>query len=180
MAALDPAVRRLQDGKREAQSLLERGLGDGLALRRRTARLFGTEAEPPQPGNHIALALGGFGWLGRRSPRLNTPRGVLGLASFLAHEARPERALGVVLVVRPAPQPHALHRGCTPARHRIGVVVLEPSARRAAAAGIARERALSPIALPDRALDVSRDVARVGARARASARAGRGRELALR
>src|SRR5439155_1003737 len=86
--AASAAVRRLQEGEREAQSLLERGLGDGLALRRRTARLVGTEAEPPQPGNHIAL--GGFGWLGRRSPRLNTPRGVLGLALFLAHEARPE------------------------------------------------------------------------------------------
>src|SRR2546422_455493 len=94
-----PAGRRPQR-ESEAHTLLERGLGDALALHGRTARLVGAESELPQPRNYIAL-------------------------------------------------PGRLDR-----------------------------RGLSPVALPDRALDVSGDVARVGAWARASARARGGGELA--
>ena len=90
-----------------------------------------------------------------------------------------EQPLGGVLIVRPAPQPHALHGGCAPARNRIGVVVLEPGAGRAAATGIARERALSPIALPDRALDPGRDGTAPGRAPGPGARPGGGRESAL-
>src|SRR2546426_2187770 len=112
-----PAGRR-QQRESEAHTLLERGLGDALALHGRTARLVDAESELPQPGNYIALAgrldrrgpcplaLGSRGRLLRRGSRSrpppSTPPGELGLASVLTHEARPERALGRRLVCRPA------------------------------------------------------------------------------
>src|SRR5881296_1920826 len=108
LPALDPAVRRLQDREREAYSLLERGLGEALAHRRRTARLVGTEAEQAERRDHL---------------------------------------LG----------------GGSSARLRLDVVKLEPRARRAAAPALAHEGASSLVALPHPALNVSRDVARVGA-----------------
>ena len=62
-------------------------------------------------------------------------------------------------------QAQTLHRGLAAAGDGLNMVILKKPARRAAATGRAHERALALIALPDSALDVRRDMARVGARA---------------
>src|SRR5438552_2408995 len=99
--------------------------------------------------------------------------------AFLVHEPGAKRALGRVLVVGAAAQPDAVHGRLATAGDGLGVVELQPAICRTAAAALTHERAAALIALPDGALDVRRDVARVGARAPlARARPAGGSELA--
>jgi len=71
-----------------------------------------------------------------------------GRLALPGHEAGPERPLGCVLVVRPAPQPRVPRARPAAPGHRLDVVELEPGARVAAVAGGAHERAPSVVALP--------------------------------
>jgi len=90
-------------------------------------RLVRAEAELPQPRNDLGCALfpgRGFG-LTRGGFRSR-------LLALLHHERRAECDFGGVLVVRPAAEPDAGHRGLTSAGNRVQVVELEPAARRAA------------------------------------------------
>src|SRR5206468_13082475 len=90
-----------------------------------------------------------------------------------------ERALGSVLIVRPAAQPDPRHAGPASARHLLDVIELEQLARRTAAPRLAHEGALPAVPLPHRPLDGSGDVTRVSARPPAPARPRGRRELAL-
>ena len=62
-----------------------------------------------------------------------------GLLPLVAHELGPERALGLVLVMRPAAQAHAIHRGLAAARELERMIELEPLPRRAPMARLAHE-----------------------------------------
>src|SRR5437867_6871847 len=178
----------MEVGERAAHTLLERGIWNVVAERGRAMRLVGAEAERTQRGDYF---LGG-----RPSTRLRRsalrlvrrPRlfllppslhSALRHFALLAHELRSRRTLRSVVVVGPAAQPDPRHRSLAPARHLDNMVELQPRARRAAVPGLAHEGALSTIPLPDRALDLGRDVARIGARAPAWAWAPGRRELAL-
>jgi hypothetical protein len=97
----------------------------------------------------------------------------------MAHEVDSKRALGFVLIVRTATQPHAGHRGLAAARHGLDVIELEELARRAALAVVADERALATITIPDRAPDVCGDVPGTASRARAPRSTGGGELLLL-
>src|SRR5207244_12529052 len=66
-----------------------------------------------------------------------------------------------------------------PTRDRLDVLVLEEPGRVAAVPVLADERAAPAVALPDLALDLGRDVARVGAAAGPRSRLGGGAEPAL-
>ena len=107
---------------------------------------------------------------------VNTPRGVfacsrrrrpsaLSRLAFAAHELGAERALGLVLVVRPASKPDPRDRGLATAREFSNVIELEPRSGFATTPGIAHERALTVVPLPDGAPHVRGDVARARARA---------------
>src|SRR5258706_9925072 len=87
-----------------------------------------------------------------------------GRVSLLVHERGAEGALGLELIVSPAPQPEVLQVRSTAARDRLDMIELEPGAFAAAAAGVADERALTLIALLHRTLDRVRDMAWVRAR----------------
>ena len=76
------------------------------------------------------------------------------------HELRSEDPLGLVLVVRPTPEPHPGHGRSTSASHGLDVVVFEKSSRGASVIRRAHERALPQIALPDGTPNVRRDVPR--------------------
>src|SRR6266540_2534166 len=114
LPALYPAVWRLQGGKREAHALLERGLGDALAVRRRTARLVGAEPEQAERRDHL-LGGGSCARLRLLPPGFRLPPRRLAL---LLHELGPEGALGFILIVCPAAQPDPRHAGPAPAGHR--------------------------------------------------------------
>src|SRR5439155_13869069 len=73
-----------------------------------------------------------------------------------------ERALGLELVMGVAPKSDAGHRRLAAAREFLDMIELEPRAGRAPVPGLAHERALGAVALPDGALDLRRDVTRVG------------------
>src|SRR5580765_46217 len=121
---------RGQEAQRGANPVFDRGSrGQGLAVRGRFARFLQSAAEVPEPGDDAAVrvlldlglrllrgALGlgagvflrAFGF-GTRPPFLRSRLALLsGGPSRLAlhlHEAGPEDALGLVLIVRPAAQP---------------------------------------------------------------------------
>src|SRR5262249_12673559 len=96
------------------------------------------------------------------------------------HEPGTERLLGRVLVVPPAAEADAVHRGLAAARQLSDVIELDTRAGLAAMSGLAHERALAAVSLPHRALHVRRDVARAVSRALAARRRlRRGGELAL-
>src|SRR5215831_630533 len=67
----------------------------------------------------------------------------------MAHEFLPERALGTILIVRPAPEPDAMDSRLAAARHFFDVVEFQLRARHTPPAGLAREGALPAVALPD-------------------------------
>ena len=101
------------------------------------------------------------------------------LLALSAHEPRPERAIGFVLIVTLTPQANAVHGRLPSARHGLDVVVLQKFSGLAAVTGLADERASALIALVHGAFHVRRDVTPVGARIRARPRPVGRRELPL-
>src|SRR5262249_27939871 len=77
------------------------------------------------------------------------------------HEASPEHAIGLVLIVSATAQPDAVDRRLTPARDRVHVIKFEPHARPTAVPALADEDAPPAVALPHRPLHRRRDVPRV-------------------
>jgi hypothetical protein len=79
--------------------------------------------------------------------------------TLLSHEPSSKHALGFILVMCTAPQPNSCHRrGATP-RYRFDVVEFEKLSGLASDSFRAHERALTLVALPDRAADCRGDVA---------------------
>src|SRR5437899_269312 len=154
---------RAQELERGAHSLLERGLGGGVASLDRMPGLLRAKTELPEALDHLSGPL-------RRTP---------GALPLLTHEARPESAVRLVLIVGTAPQPYPLHRCPAPERHRVDVIELQERALPAAVSGCADEGALALIALPDGAPDMRRDESPTGGAARARPRLRGRRELAL-
>src|SRR5437867_6570266 len=107
----------------------------------------------------LGLSLGMGSVLGLRRRRAPIRRFALRRFALLVHEARPEQALRLILIVHPTPQPNARHRRLAAAGEGLDVIVLHPSARLAAVPGLTHERALAAIAFPDGASYVRRDVA---------------------
>src|SRR5258706_8978298 len=140
----------MEVGERPSHTLLERGVGRRSGIRRGAFR--GTLGSASCSASLLRVAAPPS-WLHRASdaPR-NAPRRIpercLGLppSSFrrtlcrlalLAHEPRPERALRLVLVVRPAPQPDPRHRRGAAARDGLDVIELDLLARLAPVPGLA-------------------------------------------
>ena len=94
------------------------------------------------------------------------------------HEPRAERALGLVLIVRPAQEAQVLDRGLAAPCERLDMVELHVPAPLAAPAALGHERAAPLVALPDLALDGVGEVTAPGGRA-LLARPVRGAEAAL-
>src|SRR5207247_6091688 len=113
----------------------------------------------------------------RRCPPLG--RGALRRLPLLLHEAGPEHALRFKLVVGATPDANARHRRLAAAGECLDVIEFEELARLTTMPGLARERALAAIALPDRPLDRRGDVPRARRLARlacAGASGGGGRK----
>src|SRR6267378_6434505 len=154
-----------------AHALFERSIGDGFAKRGRTPRLFSAEAEHAKRRDHFVdggpnsrfgctASLVRSPGLGRFSVMpLSLNRSLRRLA-LVTHEVHSKRPLGSVLVMRPAAQPDPGHHGPPAARDFLNMIELDKPARLAAVPGFADERALIAVALPDRALDLGRYVAR--------------------
>src|SRR6185295_2855591 len=84
----------------------------------------------------------------------------------MAHELSPEGLLGLVHVMGPASQSDLSFRRPASQRHRPYMVIFHEPALPTAPAVRADVCALTPISLPDGALHVVRDVARIGAHPR--------------
>ncbi|MEO5618644.1 MAG: hypothetical protein ABIS67_12825, partial [Candidatus Eisenbacteria bacterium] len=89
-------------------------------MRRCKTRVLVPVTELSEPGNDVASFLGRACFDCRLFIRSRARFGCR--AALLAHELRAERALGAILVVRPAPQPDPLDTGHAPARHFIHVI----------------------------------------------------------
>jgi hypothetical protein len=118
-----------------AYSLFERGVRHVIAQCRGTARLGGIESELPEPGHDVQLVgLRRVDRLLARPGGRTLPRrccACLGDSeAFLAHELGAEGALGPVLIVGPASEPHAPDRCPPAAREFIDMIELESGARR--------------------------------------------------
>src|SRR5258706_9048036 len=90
-----------------------------------------------------------------------------------------KRAVAPVWVGAPAARWHPRHARPPAPRDLFNVIELEELPRCAAPPGPAHERALPAVSLPDRTLDLGRDVARIGLLAPALARVLSPGELAL-
>src|SRR5207302_9813698 len=90
--------------------------------------------------------------------RVGTAGGSGGHGSLVPHELDPERALGLVEVVRPAPKADAGYSRGAASGDFLHVIELDPVARFVATAVLAYERAAALVSLPHGALDVGRDV----------------------
>ena len=163
-----------------AHPLFKRGVGYARAVRGRIACLAHAETELAKPWDHVTFPVL-FGGDPRPLPCISFSRfgGLPCLVSLVVHEFSAKRAFGRVLIVRAAPQPHAIDGRLAAARDFVDVVELQERARRASLAGVADERALALVPLPDGALDVGGDVARARRRALLVPRLLGSRELAF-
>src|SRR5262249_26311466 len=119
------------------------------------------------------------GWTPRRRILAWIRPASLRLLPLVLHEARAERALGLVLIVGAAPEPEVVGRGSAAARHRHDVVVFQECSCFATVFVRTDVRAAAIVALPHSTLDVGGDVPRPCAGAPRLARLVRGRELLL-
>jgi hypothetical protein len=97
----------------------------------------------------------------------------------VAHELGAERLLSLVLVVGPAAQANARHGGLTASREFVYVIELDPFAGLTTVPGVTHKRAPAPVSFPDRAPNLSGDLAPIGRRTPATGSGlGSGGELA--
>lgn len=102
-------------------------------------------------------------------PRL---RYIAGRLLLVFHELGSERALGRELIVSPTEEPDVRDARAASTSEFLRVIEFQEPALGTTAAGLARERALTTVAHPDRALHVSRDMSGIRRlRARTPARA---------
>ena len=148
-----------QEAQRYPHSFLERTIGKRfIAVLSRAARLVGAETEGSEAGNDIQLPrllrrrgcfrarLGFLSRSGRTCFGSRAPS----LFAFVAHEFNSERALSFILVVRSAPEPDPFHGRHTAECHRVRMIELQESARRATPTSWTDEGALTSIPPPYR------------------------------